>query len=83
MLADGGKADHVTVPVRHKRPFEELPAVRRELAGTEARLEGRGRVLLRYSGTEAVARVMLEGEDAAEIESLAHQLADTIRVELG
>jgi phosphoglucosamine mutase len=69
----------LNVPVDRKEPFEKLPSVRRELAGTEQQLSGRGRVLLRYSGTEALARVMVEGEDATEIESLAEQLADAIR----
>jgi len=72
----------LNVPVHRKEPFEVLPSVSRELAGTEQRLEGRGRVLLRYSGTEALARVMVEGEDRAEIESLAEQLAAAIRTDL-
>jgi phosphoglucosamine mutase len=72
----------LNVPVSRKLPFEHLPRVCRELSGTERRLDGRGRVLLRYSGTEPVARVMIEGEDALEIETLASQLADTIRTEL-
>jgi phosphoglucosamine mutase len=73
----------INVPVRHKAPFETLPPVYRELIGAEAKLQGRGRVLLRYSGTEALARVMIEGEDAAEINALAEQLAATIARELG
>jgi phosphoglucosamine mutase len=73
----------LNVPVRHKAPFESLPAVHRELIGAEASLQGRGRVLLRYSGTEPLARVMIEGEDAAEIHALAEQLAAVIRSELG
>ena len=66
-----------------KLPFEGLPVVSRRLEGTERRLTGRGRVLLRYSGTEPLARVMIEGEDAGEIESLADQLAEAIRSDLG
>jgi phosphoglucosamine mutase len=73
----------INVPVRRKAPFETVPPVHRELIGAEARLQGRGRVLLRYSGTEALARVMIEGEDAAEIHALAEQLAATIARELG
>jgi phosphoglucosamine mutase len=73
----------VNVPVRSKPPFDQLPAISRELADAEARLCDRGRVLLRYSGTEALARVMIEGEDALEIEGLAQQLAERIRLELG
>lgn len=73
----------INVPVQRKTPFDSLPKVRTELAGTEQRLVGRGRVLLRYSGTEPLARVMIEGDDAAEIDALARQLAETIRLELG
>jgi phosphoglucosamine mutase len=73
----------VNVPVAERRPFDELPGVVRELAAAEARLEGRGRVLLRYSGTERLARVMVEGEDAHEIQELAGRLTDALRADLG
>jgi phosphoglucosamine mutase len=72
----------LNVPVRRMDPFEQLPGVWRELRRTEQHLNGRGRVLLRYSGTESLARVMVEGDDAREIESLASVLAEAIRVEL-
>ena len=73
----------LNVPVSHRRPFEDLPAVSRQLAEANRLLEKRGRVLLRYSGTEDLARVMIEGEDAAEIERMAEGLAHAIRKELG
>lgn len=73
----------LNVPVARKLPLESLPRVADELARTHLRLARRGRVLLRYSGTEPLARVMIEGEDAAEIEALANGLADVIRRELG
>ena len=73
----------INVPVARKKSFEDLPSVMEGLAATEKKLAGRGRVLLRYSGTEALARVMIEGDDADEIEALAEALADTIRRELG
>lgn len=73
----------INVPVARKKPFEDIPSVMAGLAATEKKLVGRGRVLLRYSGTEALARVMIEGDDADEIEALAEGLADTIRRELG
>jgi len=73
----------LNVPVAERRPFEELPVVAAELAEVETRLNGRGRVLLRYSGTEPLARVMVEGEDASEIEELAGRLADAVKRELG
>ncbi len=69
----------LNVPVARKTPFEQLPEVRAELAITEGRLAGRGRILLRYSGTEPLARVMVEGDNAVEIEDLASRMADTVR----
>ena len=73
----------INVPVSRMRPFDDLPDVARQLAKTQRLLERRGRVLLRYSGTEPLARVMIEGDDAAEIEAMADGLADVIRKELG
>ena len=73
----------LNVPVAERRPFDELPGVTAELEAVNARLDGRGRVLLRYSGTEPLARVMVEGEDAAEIETLANRLGDAVRSDLG
>ena len=72
----------VNVPVSRKPSFEELPRVTRELAHTERSLANRGRVLLRYSGTEPLARVMVEGESAFEIEDHAERIAQAIRDEL-
>jgi phosphoglucosamine mutase len=72
----------LNVPVSRKLPFEELPRVSAELAEANRRLDQRGRVLLRYSGTERLARVMIEGEDAEEIQTLAEGIAEAIRSEL-
>ena len=71
------------VRVREKMPFEAIPgfAARRRVA--EKRLAGNGRLLLRYSGTEALARVMVEGADAALVDSVAGDLADALRESLG
>lgn len=73
----------LNVPVTERRPFDDVPAIASELKAVTDTLAGRGRVLLRYSGTEALARVMVEGEDAAEIEALAHRLAEAVDSELG
>lgn len=69
----------VNVPVAGKRAFEELPELMDAVAQAEAELAGRGRVLLRYSGTEAKARVMVEGQDTAQVRALADALAEVVR----
>ncbi|HYH86962.1 MAG TPA: phosphoglucosamine mutase [Pyrinomonadaceae bacterium] len=71
------------VRVREKLPFEEVGEIARAVRDVEARLGERGRLLLRYSGTEALARVMIEGERQDEIEELAEGLAVVIRRSLG
>lgn len=73
----------VNIRVNEKCPFDELPAVRTQAREIEAQLDGKGRLLLRYSGTEMLARVMIEGQDAREIEALANSLAETIKGEIG
>ncbi len=73
----------INVPVRRKPPFEAEPLIREETARAERLLEGQGRVLLRYSGTEPLARVMVEAEDAELTEELARRLAEVIASTLG
>ena len=72
----------INVRVARKLPFEDLPRVSKELAHAHETLDTRGRILLRYSGTEPLARVMIEGEEAAEIQALANNIAEAIRSEL-
>ena len=62
------------VEIRDRRPLEEMPAVAAAVGDAEAELGDRGRVLVRYSGTQPVARVMVEGEDAARIEQMARAI---------
>ncbi|MCD4749302.1 MAG: phosphoglucosamine mutase [Thermoanaerobaculales bacterium] len=69
----------LNVKVGKRQPFEDLAEVQTVLARTEEKLRGCGRVLLRYSGTEPLARVMLEGENDTEIQELAEELAEAIR----
>jgi phosphoglucosamine mutase len=71
------------VPVKEKKPFDAVPAIAAASAELERQLEGNGRLLLRYSGTENLARVMIEGRDQAEIERLANGLGAVIERELG
>ncbi len=72
----------VNVKVGEKRPFDEVGAIRKASAETEKILAGSGRLLLRYSGTENLARVMIEGKDQEQIEALANGLAETIKAAL-
>ncbi len=72
----------VNISVSSKRPLEELPAVQDAIADAEAKLDGHGRVLIRYSGTELKARVMVEGENENEVDELANQLAGVLKAEL-
>lgn len=71
------------VKVLEKRPFAEVPEIASAAKQVEYELDGTGRLLLRYSGTENLARVMIEGKDQAVIEALAGRLADTIDKVLG
>ena len=73
----------VNVRVREKRSFEELPAVQHLAREVEEKLGDRGRLLLRYSGTEPLARIMIEGESEDEVKAHASALAEAIRAELG
>lgn len=73
----------VNVRVREKRPFADLPSVQMVVREVEEQLSNKGRLLLRYSGTERLARVMIEGEDQRQIESFAEKIATAIRHEIG
>ncbi len=56
-----------------------IPALVTEFDKAEAQLKGRGRILIRKSGTEPVIRVMVEGDDEQEVNALAQHLADSVR----
>jgi phosphoglucosamine mutase len=73
----------VNVPVREKRPLEAIPGLEPRVKAFDEEMDGSGRILLRYSGTESLARVMVEGEDQARIETIARELADLISREIG
>jgi phosphoglucosamine mutase len=73
----------LNVRVREKVPFVELAGVQKVVQGIQERLSQNGRLLLRYSGTEPLARVMIEGSNQSDIESYATQIADEIRSEIG
>ncbi len=70
----------INVPMDRRIDIGTCMPVQRELQEAEAQLAGRGRVLLRPSGTEPVMRVMVEGEDAKQVDALAMHLAETVRL---
>ncbi len=72
----------INVKVENKKPFESQPWVMRAVIHAENVLGDRGRVLLRYSGTEPLARVMVEGEDTATVERLAGEIASAVEAGL-
>jgi phosphoglucosamine mutase len=69
--------------VKEKPPLETLPAIAKLVQKAEADLNGKGRVLLRYSGTEPKIRLLIEGRDLAQIDRLADHIADAIQAAIG
>ena len=68
----------VNVRVRRKVPFADVPSIQRAVRAAEDRLGQTGRVLLRYSGTEALARIMVEAQDQAVVDSLCADLVQAV-----
>jgi phosphoglucosamine mutase len=73
----------VNVKVREKRPLESIPSVAAAIHAAEEELKDSGRVVIRYSGTEPLARVMIEAESDEAMKRHADAIADAIRAELG
>ena len=71
------------VRVREKVPFAQVPEIQRTIEDAERELDGNGRVVVRYSGTEALARVMVEAESEARMRALAGGIASAIQRTLG
>jgi phosphoglucosamine mutase len=71
------------VRVREKKPFAQIPAVQEAITAAERELDGNGRVVVRYSGTEALARVMIEAESKDQMERIADRIVAAIRSTLG
>jgi phosphoglucosamine mutase len=73
----------VNVRVREKKALTEVPAVAQEIRAVEEEFAGAGRVLVRFSGTEPLARVMVEGPDLEQVERFTTRIAEAIRREMG
>ena len=71
------------VRVREKVPFDKVPAIADVIAEAQRALDGNGRVVVRYSGTEALARVMIEAESEEKMNSLTDAIASAIKAALG
>ncbi len=71
------------IRVREKVPFEQVPEIKRAIDAAERELNGKGRVVVRYSGTEALARVMVEAESEDEMNALTDGIGGAIKTALG
>jgi phosphoglucosamine mutase len=73
----------VNVRVRQKKDLRSVPAIAESMDRIERQLDGAGRLLVRYSGTEPLLRVMIEGKDQREIQAWATEIAATVKEHLG
>ena len=73
----------INVRVRERTDIEGIPEIKSHLDRARSVLDGRGRLVVRYSGTEPLLRVMAEGPDEAEVRSLAQAIVDAVKARLG
>ncbi len=73
----------VNVRVRERADYMKVPAIAAAIRRVEERVNGQGRVLIRYSGTEPLLRIMLEGKDDREIRQWAEEIAEAVKEALG
>lgn len=73
----------LNVRVKERRDIGQIPEVQKVIDAVEEKLAGKGRVLIRYSGTEPLLRIMLEGQDKYQITEMAHEIGDAIERHLG
>jgi phosphoglucosamine mutase len=73
----------LNVRVKQRKPLDEIASVKEQIRAAEASFGGNGRVLVRFSGTEPLARVMVEGPDRERVEHFARRIASQIQIELG
>ncbi|MFZ3064053.1 MAG: phosphoglucosamine mutase [Nitrospirota bacterium] len=73
----------LNVRVKEKKEFSLIPEVSKAIEDCEKKLKDRGRILVRYSGTEPLARVMIEGENEGKIKTMAEEIAGTIKEAIG
>jgi phosphoglucosamine mutase len=71
------------IRIKQKIPFEQVPALRDAVAQSEQELNGRGRVVVRYSGTEPLVRIMVEAENMPLVDEHVRRLAGLFQAQLG
>jgi len=72
----------LNIDVAHKKPVEELTKTKRAIEKNEKKLGSKGRLYIRYSGTENKLRIMVEGQNSLEIKDVAEDIAKTAKEEL-
>jgi phosphoglucosamine mutase len=73
----------INIRVRERKELADIPSFQKALRVHQAALNGVGRLFVRYSGTEPLVRIMVEGEEAGKVHDIAHQLADVLKKEIG
>jgi phosphoglucosamine mutase len=73
----------LNLKVKERKPLEDLPAYQAALAASDKTLNGRGRIFVRYSGTEALLRILVESESAVQNQGIANALKDALLKDLG
>ncbi len=73
----------INVRVKERPAFDTVPGIKKAVEAAEQALSGKGRIVLRYSGTEPVARVMVEGKDETQVKALAEAIAGAIQEAIG
>jgi phosphoglucosamine mutase len=73
----------VNVRVRDRSDYSKIPAIAESIRRVEERVDGQGRLLIRYSGTEPLLRIMIEGKNDGEIREWANEIADAVKRNLG
>jgi phosphoglucosamine mutase len=73
----------VNVRVRERVDYTKIPAIAESIKRVEQRVDGQGRLLVRYSGTEPLLRIMIEGKNDGEIRQWANEIADAVKSSLG
>ena len=73
----------INLPVKTKPPIDDIPGLTQAIKDVETTFNGAGRVLIRYSGTESILRVMVEGKEQHLVDTTANELAAVVKQHLG